>query len=142
MLASIHRLIEFALELDHALSLEDRETILACCRTPAAFRDRQREPEERLLPQKQVCEMLGVSRATLWLMCRAGGLRPVVLFHGNKKFKKSDILALMAGEAPRGPTDGLGGARGRERTMATAGDEEGPRAVVGPTGGTARWKQS
>lgn len=48
--------------------------------------------------------MLGVSRATLWRMCQAGGLRPVVLFHGNKKFRRSDILALMAGEAPRGPT--------------------------------------
>ena len=111
MLAPVHRLIESALELDQTLSLEDRETILACCRAPAAFRERQREPEERLLSQKQVCEMLGVSRATLWRMCQAGGLRPVVLFHGNKKFRRSDILALMAGEAPRGPTDGLGGGR-------------------------------
>ena len=114
MLASLHRLIESALEFDQTLSLDDRETILACCRNPGAFRDRQREPEERLLPQKQVCEMLGVSRATLWRMCQAGGLRPVVLFHGNKKFRKSDILALMAGEAPRGPTDGLIRGRGKE----------------------------
>lgn len=106
MLASIHRLVESALELDQTLSLEDRETILACCRCPAKFRERTKEPEERLLPQKQVCEMLGVSRATLWRMCRAGGLRPVVLFHGNKKFRKSDILALMDGEAPR---EGRGG---------------------------------
>lgn len=101
MLAPVHRLIESALELDHTLSLDDRETILACCRSPGAFRERQKVPEERLLPQKQVCEMLGISRATLWRMCQAGGLRPVVLFHGNKKFRKSDILALMAGEASR-----------------------------------------
>lgn len=113
MLAPVHRLIESALELDQTLSLEDRETILACCRSPGAFRERQKEPEERLLPQKQVCEMFGISRATLWRMCQAGGLRPVVLFHGNKKFRKSDILALMAGEAPRGPTDGL--FRGRRK---------------------------
>ena len=114
MLASIHRLIEFALELDHALTLDDRETILACCRSPGAFRERQKGPEERLLSQKQVCEMLGVSRATLWRMCQAGGLRPVVLFHGNKKFRQSDILALMDGDAPREPTDGLfrGGRKG------------------------------
>ena len=95
MLASLHRLIESALELDPSVSLEDRETILACCRCPAKFRERTKEPEERLLPQKQVCEMLGVSRATLWRMCQAGGLRPVVLFHGNRKFRRSDILALM-----------------------------------------------
>ena len=113
MIASLHRLIESALELDPALSLEDRETILACCRSPAKFREGAGEPEERLLPQKQVCEMLGISRATLWRMCQAGGLRPVVLFHGNKKFRKSDILALMAGGAPRGPTDGLIRGRGK-----------------------------
>ena len=96
MIASIHRLIESALELDQTLSLDDRETILACCRSPAKFRERARGPEERLLSQRQVCEMLGVSRATLWRMCQAG-LRPVVLFHGNKRFRKSDILSLMSG---------------------------------------------
>lgn len=101
MLAPLYRLIESALELDQTISLADRETILDCCRCPAKFRERQKEPEERLLSQKQVCEILGVSRATLWRMYQAGGLRPVVLFHGNKRFRKSDILALMAGNAPR-----------------------------------------
>ena len=113
MLAPVHCLIESALEMDQTLSLEDRETILACCRSPARFRERDKEPEERLLPQKQVCEMLGISRATLWRMCRAGGLRPVVLLHGNRRFRQSDIQALMAGEAPHGPTDGL--FRGRRK---------------------------
>mgnify|MGYP003589267293 CR=1 FL=1 len=41
MLASIHRGIESALELDHTPSLADRDTILACCRSPAKFRENE-----------------------------------------------------------------------------------------------------
>ena len=96
MLAPVHRLIESALELDQTLSKDDRDTILACCRNPVAFGERQKKPEERLLSQKQVSDMLGISRATIWRMCHAGSLHPVVLFHGNRKFRQSDILALMA----------------------------------------------
>lgn len=101
MLASLHRLIESALELDHTLSLDDRETILACCRSPGAFRERQKEPEERLLSQSQVGAMLGVSRPTIWRLCKAGRLQPVAAFLGYRKFRQNDIHALMAGEAPR-----------------------------------------
>ena len=66
MLASIHRLIESALELDHTLSLMDRETILNCCRSPARFRERAKGPEERLLRVSQVVQMLATSRTTIW----------------------------------------------------------------------------
>ena len=104
MLAPIHRLIESALELDQTLSLEDRETILACCRNPGTFRERQKKPEERLLSQSQVGAMLGVSRPTIWRLRKAGRLQPVATFLGNRKFRQSDIQALMAGEAPCGPT--------------------------------------
>lgn len=98
MIASLHRLIESALELDQTLSLEDRETILACCRSPAKFREKAREPEERLLSQSQVGAMLGVSRTTIWRLCKVGSLRSVSL-NGSPRFRQSDILALMAGEA-------------------------------------------
>ncbi len=101
MIASIHRLIESALELDPSVSLEDRETILACCRNPAKFRESAKEPEERLLSQSQVGAMLGVSRPTIWRLCKAGRLQPVKTFLGCRKFRQSDILALMAGEASR-----------------------------------------
>ena len=101
MIASLHRLIESALELDPALSLEDRETILACCRSPAKFREKAKEPAERLLSQNQVGAMLGVSRPTIWRLCKAGRLQPVATFLGYRKFRQSDIHALMAGEAPR-----------------------------------------
>lgn len=100
MLASIHRLIESALELDHTLSLNDRETILACCGSPAKFRERAREPEERLLRVTQVMQILSTSRTTIWRLCKVGSLRSVSL-NGSPRFRQSDILALMDGEAPR-----------------------------------------
>ena len=112
MLAPIHRLIESALELDQTLSLNDRETILACCRNPGAFRERLRGPEERLLRVSQIMQMLSTSRTTIWRLCKVGSLRSVSL-NGSPRFRHSDILALMAGEAPRGPTDGLIRGRGK-----------------------------
>ena len=55
MLASLHRLIESALELDHTLSLDDRETILACCRNPGAFRERQRNHQNAFFGYPRSC---------------------------------------------------------------------------------------
>ena len=101
MIASLYRLIESALELDHTLSLNDRETILACCRSPAKFRDMAKGPEERLLRVTQVMQMLSTSRTTIWRLCKAGRLQPVATFLGYRKFRQSDIQALMAGEASR-----------------------------------------
>ncbi len=100
MIASLHRLIESALELDQTLSLEDRETILACCRSPGAFRERAKVPEERLLRVTQVMQMLSTSRTTIWRLCKAGSLRSVSL-NGSPRFRQGDIQALIAGEAPR-----------------------------------------
>ena len=99
MIASLHRLIEFSLELDQTLSLEDRETILACCRNPSKFRERTKEPSERLLRVSQVMQMLSTSRTTIWRLCKVGSLRSVSL-NGSPRFRQSDVLALMAGEAP------------------------------------------
>lgn len=107
MLAPVHCLIESALELDQTISIEDRETILACCRNPAKFREKAKGPEERLLSQKQVGDLLGISRATIWRMCQAGVLKPVFSFSGFRKFRQSDIQALMAGNAPHGLANGF-----------------------------------
>ncbi len=97
MIASLHRLIESALELDQTISLDDRETILACCRSPAMFRERQKGPEERLLRVSQVTQMLSTSRTTLWRLCKIGRLQPVLLGE-SPRFRLSDIQALMAGD--------------------------------------------
>lgn len=99
MHVSIYHLIESALELDPVLSLEDRETILKCCRAPAIFREKAKTPEERILRVSQVMQMLSTSRTTIWRLCKTGSLRAVSL-NGSPRFRQSDILALMAGEAP------------------------------------------
>ena len=106
MIASLHRLIESSLELDQTLSLEDRETILACCRNPAKFRDKAKGPDERLLRVSQVMQMLSTSRTTIWRLCKVGSLRSVSL-NGSPRFRQSEIQALMAGEASPGPTNGF-----------------------------------
>ena len=100
MIAAIHRLVESAMELDQTLSLEDRETILTCCRSPAKFRETNKGPEERLLRVSQVMQMLSTSRTTIWRLCKYGSLRSVSL-NGSPRFRQSEILALMAGDAPR-----------------------------------------
>ena len=99
MLAPVHRLIESALELDHTLSLNDRETILACCRSPAKFRERAKAPEERLLRASQVVQMLATSRTTLWRLAKAGKLQPV-LIGDSTKFRESEVRALMEAKKP------------------------------------------
>lgn len=96
MLPSMYRLIESALELDHTLSLEDKETILACCRSPAKFRERQ-DSGKRLLRISQVIEMLSTSRATLWRLCKAGKLHPV-LIGDSPRYRLAEIQALMDGK--------------------------------------------
>ena len=97
MLASIHRLIESALELDHTLSLMDRETILDCCRSPYRFRERAKGPEERLLRVSQVVQMLATSRTTIWRLAKAGKLQPVPI-GDSTKFRESEVRALMEGK--------------------------------------------
>ena len=115
MLASLHRLIEFALELDQTLSLDDRETILTCCRSPAKFREKSKGPEERLLKVNEVTQMLSTSRTTIWRLCQTGVLKPVFSFSGSRKFRLSDIQALMAGNAPHGHANGLTGVSPKRR---------------------------
>ena len=66
-------------------------------------------------------------------MRQAGGLCPVVLLHGHRKLGSSDIRTLMAGEASRGPTDGLGGGRvtGEGRRLGGHVGRRGPHAREG-----------
>lgn len=100
MLPSLYRLIESALELDHTLSLEDKETILACCRSPAKYRERQ-DSGKRLLRISQVIEMLSTSRASLWRLCKAGKLHPV-LIGDSRRYRLSEIEALIEGNPSSG----------------------------------------
>jgi len=56
-----------------------------------------------LLGMGESAELLGVSRATLWRMIRAGRLIKVEIYPNAYRLRKSDILGLVNGkEAPRG----------------------------------------
>jgi len=50
-----------------------------------------------LLTMGQSAELLGVSRATLWRMLRAGRLEKVELYPGSYRLRRSDILDLVKG---------------------------------------------
>ena len=51
-----------------------------------------------LLTMGQSAELLGVSRATLWRMLRAGRLEKVEIYPGAFRLRKSDILNLVSGK--------------------------------------------
>ena len=52
------------------------------------------------------------------------------------------IRVLLDGNAPHGPTIAPGRHRSGDKPMATAEDEKGTWANVGPTGGKAGWRRS
>lgn len=106
MNSSLYRLIESALELDPSVSLEDKETILACCRTPFKFRIQANQPTDRLLTIKQAHELLNVSRSTLWRMARDG--LPHIMIRDTPRFRQSDLVAIIDGIKPNcEATDGF-----------------------------------
>ena len=55
-------------------------------------------PDKILLNAKQVCEMLSISRSTLWRMVKAGKLETVNVFERNTRFKYSDVLKIAEGK--------------------------------------------
>ncbi len=54
-----------------------------------------------LLGMSAAAKFAGVSRATLWRVCRAGRLKKVELFPGSFRIRRADLLALAAGEGGR-----------------------------------------
>jgi excisionase family DNA binding protein len=50
-------------------------------------------PNEVLTP-RQVCELLSITRTTLWRLVRDGRLPVIRLSRRTKRFRKTDILAL------------------------------------------------
>ena len=47
-----------------------------------------------LLGMGEAAELLGVSRATLWRMMRAGSLEKVEIYHDSFRLRLSDVLAI------------------------------------------------
>ena len=52
-----------------------------------------------LMGMSAAAKFVGVSRATLWRVCRAGRLKKVELFPGSFRLRRADLLALAAGVA-------------------------------------------
>ena len=59
----------------------------------------QHSPEKLLVTAKQACEMLSISRATLWRMVKAGKLTTVNVYERNTRFKYSDIVKIANGNS-------------------------------------------
>lgn len=51
-----------------------------------------------LLGMSQAARFLGVSRGTLWRVCRAGRLQKVELLPGAYRLRRTDLEALAAGK--------------------------------------------
>lgn len=48
-----------------------------------------------LLSMGEAAQLLGISRATLWRMLRAGRLEKVEIYSGAFRLRRSDILAIV-----------------------------------------------
>jgi len=51
-----------------------------------------------LMGMSASAKFIGVSRATLWRMCRADRLQKVEILPGSFRLRRSDLLKLVAGE--------------------------------------------
>lgn len=50
-----------------------------------------------LMGMSAAAKFIGVSRATLWRMCRAGRLKKVEILPGSFRLRRADLLKLAAG---------------------------------------------
>lgn len=57
-----------------------------------------------LLSMGEAAGLLGVSRATLWRMIRAGRLTKVEIYSGAFRLRKVDLLCLVRGKGAGGET--------------------------------------
>jgi len=96
MLANVYRIIETALDLDHTLTDEDKETILTVCRRPRSGTRAGPEAPERLINMREVCTLLSVSRTTVWRMMHDGRL-PVVMIGSCPRFRLANVQTIVAG---------------------------------------------
>jgi excisionase family DNA binding protein len=58
-----------------------------------------------LLSMGEAAGLLGVSRATLWRMLRAGRLTKVEIYSGAFRLRKADLLCLVRGKGAGGETE-------------------------------------
>jgi excisionase family DNA binding protein len=58
-----------------------------------------------LLSMGEAAGLLGVSRATLWRMIRAGRLTKVEIYSGAFRLRKADLLCLVRGKGAGGETE-------------------------------------
>jgi predicted DNA-binding transcriptional regulator AlpA len=84
-----------ALLLDPSLSGREREALrsaLADC--PGSVTTALPSSPALLLTQRQVAEILGVNRTTIWRLTRMGILRPVDLSPGMARYERSQVESL------------------------------------------------
>lgn len=84
-------IIKTALDVDTAITKEEKERILAALNP-------QKRNMERMITTKEVCNLLGITRRTLFNYVQAGKLTVVQYSPRKKRYRYSEVCNFMTGK--------------------------------------------
>jgi|BioPla2DNA2_1021312.scaffolds.fasta_scaffold113695_2 excisionase family DNA binding protein len=84
-------IIKTALEVDAAITKEEKERILAALNL-------QEQKMERMITTKEVCNLLGITRRTLFNYVQEGKLTAVQYSSRKKRYRYAEVYNFMIGK--------------------------------------------